>query len=59
MEMNGSHLITASRETVWAALNDPEVLKACIPGLQGTRKTVRHGNECDGCCKSGAGKGHV
>ena len=38
MEMNGSHLITASRETVWAALNDPEVLKACIPGCKELEK---------------------
>ena len=25
--------IAADRMTVWAALNDAEVLKACIPGL--------------------------
>ena len=39
MEMNGSHLIPASRETVWAALNDPAVLKACIPGCKELEKT--------------------
>lgn len=32
MELTGSRIINANRETVWAALNDPEVLKACIPG---------------------------
>ncbi|NOR63460.1 MAG: carbon monoxide dehydrogenase [Rhodobacteraceae bacterium] len=32
MELIGSRIISASRETVWEALNDPEVLKACIPG---------------------------
>jgi len=32
MELTGSRIIDASRETVWEALNDPEVLKACIPG---------------------------
>jgi len=32
MELIGSRTIKASRETVWEALNDPEVLKACIPG---------------------------
>ena len=32
MELTGSRIIKASRETVWEALNDPEVLKACIPG---------------------------
>ncbi|MEM9010405.1 MAG: carbon monoxide dehydrogenase subunit G [Pseudomonadota bacterium] len=34
MEMTGSRTIAADRATVWAALNDPEVLKACIPGCQ-------------------------
>ena len=34
MEMTGSHLIPASRETVWEALNDPDVLRACIPGCE-------------------------
>lgn len=34
MEMNGSHVIAASRETVWAALNDPDVLRECIPGCE-------------------------
>ena len=34
MEMNGSHIIAASRETVWAALNNPDVLKSCIPGCE-------------------------
>lgn len=32
MDMNGSHRIPAKREIVWAALNDPDILKACIPG---------------------------
>ncbi|MEL6502939.1 MAG: carbon monoxide dehydrogenase subunit G [Pseudomonadota bacterium] len=34
MEMNGSHTIPADRETVWAALNNPDVLRACIPGCK-------------------------
>ena len=34
MDMIGSRHIAASRETVWAALNDPEVLKQCIPGCE-------------------------
>jgi carbon monoxide dehydrogenase subunit G len=34
MQMNDSRRIAASREKVWAALNDPEVLKQCIPGCQ-------------------------
>ena len=39
MDMSGEHEIAAPRETVWAALNDPEVLKACIPGCQEIEKT--------------------
>lgn len=32
MELTGSRTINASRAEVWEALNDPDVLKACIPG---------------------------
>ena len=39
MEMKGSQLIAADREAVWAALNDPEVLKACIPGCEELNQT--------------------
>ena len=39
MDMNGSHSIPASREAVWKALNDPEILKACIPGCESLEKT--------------------
>lgn len=34
MQMNDSQRIEAPRETVWAALNDPEILKASIPGCE-------------------------
>ncbi len=34
MEMQGSRQIAAPRAVVWAALNDPEVLKTAIPGCQ-------------------------
>lgn len=34
MQMNDSQTIPASREAVWAALNNPDVLKQCIPGCQ-------------------------
>ncbi|GAB2182759.1 SRPBCC family protein [Roseibium sp. LAB1] len=39
MDMSGSHRIPAKRETVWQALNDPDVLKACIPGCESLEKT--------------------
>ncbi len=32
MDLSGEYRIAASRERVWAALNDPEILKASIPG---------------------------
>ena len=38
MDMNGEQLIAAPRTTVWAALNDPEILKACIPGCSSIEK---------------------
>jgi len=34
MELTGTERIQAPREAVWQALNDPEVLKACIPGCE-------------------------
>jgi carbon monoxide dehydrogenase subunit G len=34
MQMNDSQRIPAPKEKVWAALNDPEILKKCIPGCQ-------------------------
>ena len=34
MDMSGEERIAARREVVWAALNNPEILKACIPGCQ-------------------------
>ena len=34
MTMSGEQQLTAPREKVWAALNNPEVLKACIPGCE-------------------------
>jgi hypothetical protein len=38
MEFTGEYRIPASRETVWAALNDPDMLKACIPGCEELEK---------------------
>jgi carbon monoxide dehydrogenase subunit G len=34
MEMTGEYRISAPRAQVWAALNDPEVLKISIPGCE-------------------------
>ncbi len=34
MDIKGEYRIPADRQTVWNALNDPEVLKRCIPGCE-------------------------
>ncbi|MCR6500747.1 carbon monoxide dehydrogenase subunit G [Shinella sp. CPCC 101442] len=34
MDMTGEERIAAPRDAVWAALNDPDILRACIPGCQ-------------------------
>ena len=38
MILEGDTLIPADRRTVWQALNDPEMLRACIPGCQSLEK---------------------
>lgn len=38
MELQGETLIAAPRERVWAALNDPEVLRRCIDGVESLDK---------------------
>jgi carbon monoxide dehydrogenase subunit G len=38
MDMNGERFIAASRDAVWAGLNDPEVLRQCIPGCESIEK---------------------
>ena len=39
MELTNSRTVPASIETTWAALNDPETLKACIPGCESIERT--------------------
>lgn len=39
VNMEGEERIPASIDKVWAALNDPEMLKACIPGCESLEKT--------------------
>ena len=38
MQMSGEQIVTTSRQRVWDALNDPDVLKQCIPGCQTLEK---------------------
>jgi len=39
MELQGERVIPASVEATWAALNDPDTLKACIPGCESVTRT--------------------
>ncbi len=38
MEMKGEQLIALPQQETWRALNDPEILKACIPGCDAMDK---------------------
>ncbi len=39
MNLEGQETIGAPIDTVWAALNDPDVLRACIPGCETLEKS--------------------
>ena len=43
MTMTGEATLPAARAEVWALLNDPAVLKACIPGCQSLERTGDNG----------------
>jgi carbon monoxide dehydrogenase subunit G len=43
MTMNGEVQLASPREVVWAKLNDPEVLKASIPGCEEMERTEDNG----------------
>jgi carbon monoxide dehydrogenase subunit G len=47
--MDGEVELRAKRELVWSKLNDPEVLKACIPGCEELERTSD--NECSATAK--------
>ena len=40
MEMKGEQLVPASQADTWAALNDPEILKACVPGCESIERVA-------------------
>ena len=40
MKMTGEYTIAAPRRAVWNALNDPDVLRQCIPGCQSVEQTA-------------------
>ncbi|RYY82191.1 MAG: carbon monoxide dehydrogenase, partial [Comamonadaceae bacterium] len=39
MDMHGSRRLAVTQQQAWDALNDPEVLKACIPGCDKVEAT--------------------
>ncbi|MEO8248806.1 MAG: carbon monoxide dehydrogenase subunit G [Burkholderiales bacterium] len=39
MDMQGSRTLNVTQQQAWEALNDPEVLKVCIPGCDKIEKT--------------------
>jgi len=39
MEITGTQAIKASRRQVWDALNDPDILKRCLPGCESIEKS--------------------
>ncbi len=43
MSMTGEVTLPADRPKVWALLNDPAVLKACIPGCESLERTGENG----------------
>ncbi|WP_274631107.1 SRPBCC family protein [Arvimicrobium flavum] len=43
MELKGEQLIAAPRHVVWAAINDPDVLRASIPGCEDLEGSVDDG----------------
>jgi carbon monoxide dehydrogenase subunit G len=42
MEMQGSRRLAVSQQQAWDALNDPEVLKLCIPGCDRVEPTAEN-----------------
>jgi len=53
MDMSGEYRIPAPRQRVWEALNDPEVLKAAIPGCEELNKVSE--NELEAKVKAKVG----
>jgi len=53
MTMSGEVELAAPRETVWAKLNDKEVLKSSIPGCEEFEETDEHGYRAEAKMKVG------
>jgi len=53
MTMTGEYQLPASQQAVWEKLNDPAVLKACIPGCQELEKNGDNGFKATATIKIG------
>lgn len=53
MDFTGRYLIPASPETVWEAIQNPDVLKSCIPGCESLDKTSENTFEAKATLKIG------
>lgn len=42
MDMKGERMLPADRATVWTLLNDPEILRQCVPGCESLAATGEH-----------------
>jgi len=42
MEMTAEQIVPAPQKVVWDALNDPEMLRACVPGCESIEKTAEN-----------------
>jgi carbon monoxide dehydrogenase subunit G len=53
MDMSGERRIPAARQRVWDALNDPEMLRAAIPGCESVTRTAEDAFEAKLALKIG------
>lgn len=53
MEIEGRYIIANTREAVWDALNDPEVLRECIPGCESFTRSGANAFDADVLAKIG------
>ncbi len=40
MKLTGSYKLNLKKEVVWKALNNPDILKKCIPGCENFDKKI-------------------
>ena len=53
MDIQGEYRVDALPEDVWRKLNDPEVLRACIPGCESMSQVGEDDYECEVLAKFG------